>query len=224
MLGFFNGKSSVAKVYWLGFALSGVVFNGLYKYINYLYLTETGPAWDRAETAHNLLLIFNVLWVGVLLRALIKSAYNGRTPGGWGWIAICLVSVNFAYTSFVTFTVLLPGTYNPLFLLQAEIRELNKQLPQRMDSETVMTRVAVEDKNLKYFITAEFEADDLMQDHLDWEFSNESPGGQDLCDLLEGSFSGGLKEVVYVFKYTNKTLSAGLTAEECNAYFATLRN
>ncbi|KPA23634.1 hypothetical protein shim_02430 [Shimia sp. SK013] len=222
MRGFLNGQFSVAQVYWFGFVLTGLGFTAAYKHINTLFLTTPGDNWDRVETAHYALIAVNLLWVCILLRALVKSAYNNRTPGGWGWIAIALASLNVLYTSYAAITVYFPSTYAPLSMLQAELREFKKQLPQRMDDTTIMTDVDLREDVLNYVVRVEFEADDLMQEHLDWDFSTETDSSREICVDLEGYFKAGLKAISYEFNYTNTTLKAELTAEECNAYLATL--
>ncbi|WP_270731728.1 hypothetical protein [Shimia sp. Alg240-R146] len=221
MRGFLNGESSVAKVYWLGFVLTGFAFTALYRYINYLYLTSAETGFEWVELAHNVLIAFNVVWIAALLRAVVKSAYNNRTPGGWGWTAIVIMSLNLAYTSYVGCTLFFPKTYTPLFVLKLEIHELNKQLPQRIDEENVLTRMFLENKVLITHTKVDYEADDLMQEHLDWEFSTEVESSQELCEDLEGYFRAGLKASRAVYFFTNTTLSTELTAEECTAYLAT---
>ncbi len=213
---FFNGKFGLARTYWFGVFGVGVLGRAVNKVITHGYLTaETDAAYEQIELWHVAFAVLIGLYGVLMVRAMLKAGFDNRRPGGWGWIGIALTSVGACYGAYVAITLLFPNVTTPRILVERELSELNKILPQKMDEDLTMQQVALVGDDMTYFVSANFSVAEVDRYLVENAVSISTPDGQELCEDFQGYFKGGIERIVYEFSYTDDVIRAVLTAEEC---------
>ncbi|MDO6727525.1 hypothetical protein Q4544_11325 [Cognatishimia sp. 1_MG-2023] len=218
MRSFFNGGASVTATYWGGIVGSSFILKLYVFFFN--NQTITNPDWQFVEQLHAvhnyIVLAFTVLF-GFLFRAMIKSCFNDRTPGFWGGLGIAIAGLRFATLAFSCFTLFFPSVATPRALIEAELKQLNQQLPMKVDEFVVMQRVKIENDFIVYFYNVEAKLEESERDGMQNMFISDQVLAKEICREIESYLNGGIKGITYDFDYLNTTLSAVLTSEDCAA-------
>ena len=222
MIDFLDGKKSLASTYWLGVVGFGVIFRFGNAYLINQYLTTHDEAGIHTlDVLHKVFLVTSTIIVLLLLRAMIKAGFNGRQPGGFGWIGIFIACLGVANVGYATATFLMPSLPTPRVMLKMELTEINKQLPQALDEFTILNKAEIVGDDLVYFADVNLEINPEGITLLREAFTTKGAEGAALCRDFEGYFHGGLNSVRYEFNYINKDVGAELTALDCLTYLET---
>lgn len=217
---FFNGGFGLGITYWVGFVGMGAVVRIVSHFINKGFLTISDDAkFAQLELFHKTFLLVLCIYYLLIARAMIKAGFDNRCPSGWGWIGIALTITSTLYLLYVTATVLFPSTVTPKFMLEMEIRELNKQLPQDMGDGLVMTRVIITGDALIYSYTVEGNLDTAWKNEMQAPLL-ETVHGQEACQDFQGYFKGGISTTTFRFTYDNDTIEQSIEADDCLAWLA----
>lgn len=215
MRDYFNGKRGLSTTYWVGVFGVNIITGFVFRMVNKGYLTIQDEAkFAQLEMFHNVFLVVISIYMMLMVRAMFKAGYDGRSPGGWGWGGIILTIISALYISYVTLTVLFPSVPTPRFMLDLEIRQINKQLPQEMGDGFSITWVEIVNDVMIYRYKVEGELTELDRKYY-LEPLLETPEGQEFCEEFQGYFSGSLKAVSYVYQYDNTSINADLLGSEC---------
>lgn len=218
---FFNGGSGLGTTYWVGVFAVGVLAKFVFRFINWGYLTIQDDAkYAQLELFHNIFLVALCIYMLLMVRAMIKAGFNDRRPGGWGWVGIVLTITSTLYLLYVSMTVLFPSTATPRFMLELELRNLNKQLPQDMGDGLVMTRTAIEGDELVYFISVEGRLDAAGRKEMQFSLLD-TLEGQAVCQDLQGYFTGGISGLIYAYAFENDTIRQEINGTDCLAWLET---
>ncbi len=151
------------KPFGLGFFGAGIVFKVAFRFITKGYLAARSDLdIARVEMFHHVLLVMLCIYVLLMVRAMIKAGFDGRRPGVWGWMGIGLtvfvavVNINIASKTFF------PSSPTPRFMLEMEMRQVNKQLPQDFGNGMTMTRAEISGDDVIYYFDAEGEIDAVV--------------------------------------------------------------
>lgn len=218
---FFNGGYGLAITYWVGIAGAGIISKIVFLSINKGYLTTVDEVkYAQLELFHECFLVALCLYMLLMSRAMIRAGFDDRRPGAWGWIGIVVTLTRTLYILYVTMTVLFPATATPKFMLELEIRQLNKQLPQDMGDGIVMTRVAIDNDELIYFSRIKGELNEVGKKSFQAPLLD-SVEGQQVCQDLQGYFKGGINTITYQHTFDNDTVSQAIDGPECLEWLAT---
>ena len=211
----FKGQLSLTMTYWAGVWLALVASRIVFMGINRGYLTaQTDEVLRRVEIVNLVFASLLSLYLFAMVRALWLSGHNERSMGGWGWIGLIQTTVTALIVSFSTVTLFFPSLTTPYFLIQADIRELDKTLPQRIDDITTLSRVKLENGVIIYQM-------DIAEDYGEpgaqevTTASMELVENQELCTDLQGYFTGGVSALVYEYKFRDALLKEILYAQDC---------
>lgn len=223
MHNFFNGKLGLAQTYWIGVWGAAFLFRGIFYFINKGYLTITDDQdYARLEMVHDVVLVIISVYMLLMVRAMIMAGFDNRRPGGWGWIGIVLTTLSAAYICYTTIIVLFPSISAPKFMLEMEVRQLNKQLPQDMGDGMTMTRVDISGDTINYRVRVDEEIDEV--DKLFYQIPLlETPEGKDVCEDFEGYFTGDIATIGYIYTYRNDVLRQELSGKDCLDWLADQR-
>jgi len=215
MLNFFNGKYGLARTYWFGVFGAGLVAHGFGYWINYQYLTSAVAGnLDRLELYQTTFQVLFSLYLAFMLRALWRAGNDDRNPGIWGWAGLILTALGLFYTVVSTVLLMFPSVATPMFMMQLEIREFNKQLPQDMGGGMVMVRTEIADNTLTYFVKADHAIDQTNLTAMKMPMIDNQIG-QELCLDSHGYFKGGLRSIEFHYAFTNQTVEQALSGVDC---------
>ena len=216
VLDIYSGRASLAATYWVGLFLSSFPLVFIGHSLMQAYIVAEDPAviarLDMADNVHTVLL---VAFYAVMVRAIWKSARNDRTPGFWGWTAIIVSVLGLLRVSYVAATVFLPGVPVPLILIEQELRDFNKNLPQDTADGGRILSVRLKDDAMVYRISypEELPVDD--GESLSIALDLDDPTYMELCQDMENYFLGGVREIVFEYRYTNATYTEHLSGSKC---------
>ena len=212
---FFNGGYGLAKTYWFGVFGAGAIIKIAFKYINKGYLTSQSDLdFARMEMFHDVFLVLVCIYMLLMVRAMIKAGFDDRHPGGWGWLGIGLTISSTVFTLYVAVTVLFPSTVTPRLMLELEIRQLNRQLPQDMGNGLVMKKAEILGDNLIYYIEMNGEIDAVVNNVMEKPMLD-TPEGQGACVDFQGAFKGGINSIVYDFSFDNGSAQQVIKGADC---------
>jgi len=215
MLKFFNGGYGLAKTYWFGVFGAGIIVKTAFRFINKGYLTaQSDLDFARVEMFHDVLLVLLSIYMLLMVRAMIKAGFDGRRPGGWGWLGIGLTISSTVFTLYVAATVLFPSTVTPRLMLEWDIRQLNGQLPQDMGNGLTMKKAEILGDDIIYYIDVNGEIDAVVNNALEKPLLD-TPEGQGTCVDLQGAFKGGINSIVYDFSFDNGNARQVIKGADC---------
>lgn len=218
---FFNGGYGLGITYWVGIVGVGFITEIVIRFITKGYLTILDDAkYAQLELFHNCFLVALCIYMLLMSRAMIRAGFDGRRPGGWGWIGIVVTLFRTLFVLYVTVTVLFPSAATPKFMLELEMRQLNKQLPQDMGDGLVMMRTAIKGDELTYFYKIDGYLDENGRNFMQIPLL-ETDEGQEACQEVQSYFRGGIRVLIYQFTYDNDTVSQVIDADECLEWLAT---
>ncbi|MBB3992977.1 hypothetical protein GGR95_000596 [Sulfitobacter undariae] len=221
MIDFLNGKKSLGVTYWVGVVGFGLILRAGNWYITQQYFTQQDPAaLETLDFGHRVFFVACTIVTLLLLRAMVKAGFNNRKPGGWGWLGIAIAALGVANVGYSTIALLNPSVVTPRVMLVMEIAELNKHLPKTIDTESTLNKVEIIGDDLVYFYSNTLPVTADMVPDLKRIFTMDGIEGQSLCRDLEGYFHGGLENVRYEFTYSNQSITAQLTAQDCLSFLA----
>lgn len=217
---FFNGEYGLGTTYWVGIFGAGVVIKIVMRAINKGYLTiQDDEKFNQLEMLHNILLVALCIYLMLMVRAMIKAGFDNRRPGAWGWIGIAGAIISMLYMVLVTVTVFFPSTTTPKFMLELEVQQMNKQLPQDMGDGLVMMRAEIKNDDLIYYAQVDGVLDDNMRASMQSALID-SIEGQEVCQDFQGYFKGGINAIVYEYAFDNDTVRQEVNAAECMLWLA----
>lgn len=218
---FFNGGYGLAITYWIGVAGAGVIAKIVFLFINKGYLTTVDDTkFARLELFHNCFLVALSIYMLLMSRAMFRAGFDGRRPGAWGWIGIAVTLLRTLYILYVTMTVLFPATATPKFILELEIRQLNKQLPQDMGDGFAMTQVDINNDELIYSFRVTADLDEIWKEEFQIPLMS-TVEGQVACQDLQSYFRGGINTVITKYTFENDTVEQTIDGAECLEWLAT---
>ena len=210
----FKGQLSLTMTYWAGVWLALVASRIVFMGINRGYLTaQTDEVLRRVEIVNLVFASLLSLYLFAMVRALWLSGHNERSMGGWGWIGLIQTTVTALIVSFSTVTLFFPSISTPYFLIKADIRELNKSLPQNIDGITMLKRAKLEEGVVIY----QFDVSDEFGESGDHVFTLDMEDVliQKTCNDLHGYFKGGVTALVYEYRYKDAEVKEILYAQDC---------
>ena len=216
LLDIYSGRASLAATYWVGFFLGRLIFVLIGRAVTKAYIASEDPSViARLDMVDNVYTVLLVAFSVVIARAIWKSAHNERKPGFWGWTAIVLSVFGLLRVSYSTATVFVPGVPVPLFLVEQELREYNKELPQVMADGGHLVSVRLKNDAIVYrqLYTVELPLSD-GEDFSETLDVNE-PWNFEVCEGMANYFRGGVREIVFEYKYTNVTYTEHLSGSKC---------
>ncbi len=218
---FLNGKYSLGFTYWVGGFGIGIIIKLINRAIQHGFLTlESDLAFARLELFDTIYTCALALYLLLLLRALWKSGHDNRTLGGWGWIGLALTSFAAAITIYSAVSLLFPSIAQPRFMVELELRELNKSLPMDMGDGIVMRKASVVGDDIVFFISLAQEVDEYDLEYITEALRIDTLDGQELCEDFEGYFQGGIKNVVYEYSYVGQIINSTLSGQDCLRWIA----
>ncbi|WP_416368710.1 hypothetical protein [Tritonibacter mobilis] len=211
-----SGLNRVSKIYWIGLFAASLVVNYFLGFLTQVSLTNANPAVQIGlgwiETG---VLCAFTIYLGIMLRALWRAAHDHRTPGFWGWTAICIAVVALLQTGYASLSVLSPAFPVPPFIAKLEFRELNKQLPLQIEDGFVLRRAHVRDRTIVHVFQLSEKIEEA--DKFFWESSLtlDFEGNMETCRAMQGYFRGGMVGLEFQYSYPMGSVRAFMPAAEC---------
>lgn len=216
LLDIYTGRASLAATYWVGLFLTSIPLTLIGRALTRAYLVSEDPeATALLDIADNAFTVLLVAFLAVMVRAIWKSAHNERTPGFWGWTAIVVSVLNLLRASYSAATVFLPGVPVPLILVEQELRELNKDLPQDMADGGRFLSVRLKDDAMHYRMSYAEELPFYDGESFSTTLDLDDPTYMELCQDMANYFRGGVREIVFEHRYTNVTYTEHLSGSKC---------
>ena len=213
---YFRERATVAQIYW--FWIFGVsILSGLIQSsISFFYLRVSDPhtiLWlDRSQIAF---LGAFALYLLVMLRNLWRACHRARRPGFWGWVAMALVVVAIVRTGYSTLTLVFPHLPVPLIMVELELRDLNKQLPQEIEEGLVLRRTHLRDKAMVYVFYVDEELPEDMKPYLEESLTLDDPENMETCRMMQGYFRGGVVALEHQYSYQMGSVTARMSGADC---------
>ena len=213
---YFRERATVAQIYWLWIFGVSIFFGFIQSAITYFYLRISEPdsiLWlDRAQIA---LLGGLTLYLIVMLRNLWRACHRARRPGFWGWVAMVLVVVAIVRAGYSTLTLVFPHFPVPLILVELELRDLNKQLPQEIEEGLVLRRTHLRNKAMVYVYSVDEEFPEEMKPYLEESLTLDNPENMETCRVMQGYFRGGVVALEHQYSYQMGSVTARMSGADC---------
>ncbi len=212
----FSGFTRVSKIYWIGLFAASFVVNYFLGFLTQISLTNADPAVQVGlgwiETG---VLCAFTLYLGIMLRALWRAAHDHRTPGFWGWTAICITVIALLRTGYSSLSVMFPAFPVPPFMTELEFRELNKQLPLQIENGLVLRRAHVRDRTMVHVFQLSEKIEEADKPLWENSLTLDLEDNMETCRAMQGYFRGGMLGLEIQYSYPMGTVRAFMPAAEC---------
>lgn len=213
---FFNGKFGLARTFWYGIFGVLVGCELLWRILLPIYMSaESDQTIEWLYTFNTALMLCFPVCFALMLRAVWKAGADRPYRKFWGWIALFVTLLYLIYSAFGAISYMWPEIGTPRFIVRADVRGINQQLPQDVGGGYWLQRVDLVGDDLSYLYSASFSVAELDRDDMVNELGLDTADGQALCRDMQSYFRGGIRQIIYEFSYTDDVIRAVLTAEEC---------